>query len=289
MNLFILIPSSLTIESKDLKIKTYKVAQIARAVSVFRVDKIIIYKDKDYNDSKFISTILKYAETPQYLRKRLFALKKDLKYAGIIPPLRTPHHPINSDSSNLKIGEFRVGVVTKVLKNGASRVCWVDIGVERPALLQQAKVHEGEALNFRIVSIRPLKVELVNKKDIPLYWGYQTELANGLYETLKTLKKNSLVIATSKKGEVLDINLLKKIGQKMHKSNNTSIIFGSPIKGLDEILSNSFFPLKISDLSDYVINTIPNQGTETVRTEEAIFATLAQLNLVRRELRKGEE
>ncbi|MFQ6119794.1 MAG: putative RNA uridine N3 methyltransferase, partial [Methanosarcinales archaeon] len=50
MNLFILIPSSLTIESQDLKIKTYKVAQIARAVSVFRVDKIIIYKDKDYND-----------------------------------------------------------------------------------------------------------------------------------------------------------------------------------------------------------------------------------------------
>ncbi|MFQ6062565.1 MAG: putative RNA uridine N3 methyltransferase [Methanosarcinales archaeon] len=89
MNLFILIPSSLTLESKDLKIKTYKVAQIARAASVFRVDKIIIYKDKDYNDSKFISTILKYAETPQYLRKRLFALKKDLKYAGIILPLRT--------------------------------------------------------------------------------------------------------------------------------------------------------------------------------------------------------
>ncbi|MFQ6062564.1 MAG: putative RNA uridine N3 methyltransferase [Methanosarcinales archaeon] len=47
--------------------------------------------------------------------------------------------------------------------------------------------------------------------------------------------------------------------------NNTSIIFGSPIKGLDEILSNS--SEKISDLSDYVINTIPNQGTETVRTE----------------------
>ncbi|MFQ6062239.1 MAG: putative RNA uridine N3 methyltransferase, partial [Methanosarcinales archaeon] len=169
--------------------------------------------------------------------------------------------------------------------NGASRVCWVDIGVERPALLQ-AKVREGETLNFRIVSIRPLKVELVNKKDITLYWGYKTEIANGLYETLKNLKKNSLVIATSKKGEVLDINLLKKIGQKMHKSNNTSIIFGSPIKGLDEILSNS--SEKISDLSDYVINTIPNQGTETVRTEEAIFATLAQLNLVRWELRKGD-
>jgi hypothetical protein len=32
-----------------------------------------------------------------------------------------------------------------------------------------------------------------------------------------------------------------------------------------------------------MINTIPHQGTETVRTEEAVFATLALLNLVRLE------
>jgi len=29
-----------------------------------------------------------------------------------------------------------------------------------------------------------------------------------------------------------------------------------------------------------MINTIPRQGTETVRTEEAVIATLALLNLV---------
>ncbi|HNT72416.1 MAG TPA: putative RNA uridine N3 methyltransferase [Methanothrix sp.] len=30
-----------------------------------------------------------------------------------------------------------------------------------------------------------------------------------------------------------------------------------------------------------VINTIPHQGTETVRLEEAIVATLSQVNLMR--------
>jgi len=30
---------------------------------------------------------------------------------------------------------------------------------------------------------------------------------------------------------------------------------------------------------DFVVNTIPGQGTETVRTEEAVFASLAILNM----------
>jgi predicted SPOUT superfamily RNA methylase MTH1 len=30
---------------------------------------------------------------------------------------------------------------------------------------------------------------------------------------------------------------------------------------------------------DFVVNTIPAQGTETVRTEEALLATLAILNV----------
>ena len=37
--------------------------------------------------------------------------------------------------------------------------------------------------------------------------------------------------------------------------------------------------MKADECFDYIINTIPNQGTETVRTEEAIHATLALLNM----------
>jgi predicted SPOUT superfamily RNA methylase MTH1 len=36
--------------------------------------------------------------------------------------------------------------------------------------------------------------------------------------------------------------------------------------------------LKLEDIADFVVNTIPKQGTETVRTEEALIASMAILN-----------
>ena len=52
------IPSSLTIETADQKIKTYKVGQIARAAAIFRVNRIAIYRDAAHDDSRFIAAIL---------------------------------------------------------------------------------------------------------------------------------------------------------------------------------------------------------------------------------------
>jgi predicted SPOUT superfamily RNA methylase MTH1 len=36
--------------------------------------------------------------------------------------------------------------------------------------------------------------------------------------------------------------------------------------------------MNLNDLADFVVNMVPEQGTETVRTEEALFASLAVLN-----------
>jgi len=52
------------------------------------------------------------------------------------------------------------------------------------------------------------------------------------------------------------------------------------VNRLDSILEEE--GLLLSNLSDYIINTIPHQGTNTVRTEESISATLAMLNIIRR-------
>jgi predicted SPOUT superfamily RNA methylase MTH1 len=35
----------------------------------------------------------------------------------------------------------------------------------------------------------------------------------------------------------------------------------------------------LDDLADFVVNMVPEQGTETVRTEEALLASLAVLNV----------
>jgi len=262
-NLAIIIPSSLTSE----RIKTYKVGQIARAASIFRVDRIIIYRDPEYDDSKFIDLVLRYAETPQYLRKHLFPLMDELKYAGVIPPLRTPHHPLRSSP---EVGEYREGVVV-----GSDEGAWVDIGVEGPVPLRADRtVRKGERVTVRIFSRRPLQVELWDKNRIPQYWGYQTEIAGTLG---KTLKAQPLVIAASRKGNIIDEQQLVQLQKALQKS--VSVVFGSPTRGIEDILREEGCTLP--DLAEYVINTIPSQGTATVRTEEAVFATLSILNLVR--------
>ncbi len=54
------------------------------------------------------------------------------------------------------------------------------------------------------------------------------------------------------------------------------IAFGAPTQGLHEIAAQEH--IKLGNIAHYIVNTIPNQGTETVRTEEALYATLAILN-----------
>lgn len=265
----ILIPSSLTMETEDLRLKTLKVGLIARAAAVFRIDRIAIYHDDDFDDSRFINLVLRYAETPQYLRKLLFKRMRELRYVGLLPPLRTAHHPVMSKSSTLKLGEFRVGVVVESV--GSDGDAWVEIGVERPLpLLTEMPVRVGQRLNVRIFSQDPLAAEHVNRKDIPIYWGYEVTRGESLDEHLSSTK--AFVIATSRRGRPLTLDLLEMIGNKCQR--DLAVIFGSPTRGVDAFL-------KREELNRCcMINSIPHQGCETVRVEEAVWATLALLNLV---------
>ncbi|MHC1631371.1 MAG: putative RNA uridine N3 methyltransferase [Methanotrichaceae archaeon] len=266
----ILIPSSTTMESADVRIRTLKVGQIARAAAVFQVDQIVIYRDKEFDDSWFINKILEYAETPQYLRKKLFPRMKELRYVGILPPLRTAHHPTRSKAPMLKVGEFRVGLVVDDV--GSDDGAWVDIGIESPVPLHtKTNVKVGQRLNVRIFSLKPLAAELVDRSEIPLYWGYKTKIVPSLEEYI--CSTNDLVLVASKKGKVATPSLVQEIVRQSQAG--LAVVFGSPARGVDAFLSNETMD------RCRVINTIPHQGTETVRVEEAIIATLALLNLMR--------
>ena len=266
----ILIPSSLTMESRDLRVNTLKVGSIARAAAVFRVNRIVIYKDKEFDDSRFISMILGYMDTPQYLRRMLIPRREELRHVGMLPPLRTAHHPTNSETSALKIGEYRVGAVVESV--GSDGSAWVEIGVDRPIPLRTDKKYPvGQRLNIRIFSRNPLAAEPVDRKEIPQYWGYETEVVESLEKYLGSMDAN--VLLTSRKGKVVTPKLLGELGQK----RDLAVVFGSPAHSVDAFLSKAAVDRYC------MINTIPHQGTETVRVEEAVFATLALLNLVRLE------
>ncbi|WP_245597035.1 putative RNA uridine N3 methyltransferase [Methermicoccus shengliensis] len=276
-NLAILIPSSFGSEERDERIRTYKIGQVARAASVFRVDDIYIYRDEDRDDSRLIDLVLRYAETPQYLRKLLFPKRRELKYAGVVPPLRTPHHPTTSDTSKTNIGDIRTGVVTKVGSDGSA---WVELGLESPAPLRNPKgVKVGQRIDVRIFSKTPLTVEYIAREHIPTYWGYRTHVCGPLHSTLSALRSRGWwVLGTSREGRPLDANAL--IALKGHMSGRVCVVFGSQKRGIREMLS-----AHVGDgwrqHFDEVLNTIPNQGTHTVRAEEALMATLALLNIVR--------
>lgn len=266
----ILIPSSLNMESRDRRESTLKVGQIARAAAVFQYSRIVIYRDPEHNDSRFMATVLRYMDTPQYLRKMLIPRREELRHVGMLPPLRTAHHPINSKSESLKIGEFRVGAVVESV--GSDGGVWVEIGINRPIPLRTGERYSvGQRLNVRIFSHEPLAAEPVDQKDIPHYWGFETEIVESLEGYLAS-KSDAQIVLTSRSGKAVTPEILQKLGQSGQK-RDLAVVFGSPARGVDAFLSKE-------SMDRYeMINTIPHQGTETVRVEEAVFATLALLNL----------
>jgi predicted SPOUT superfamily RNA methylase MTH1 len=276
--LSIAIPASVVSDTPHLREKTSKIGLIGRAAAIFRVSEIIIYPDNprvdQAADMDLIATLLAYMETPQYLRKRLFKLRPDLQYAGILPPLRTSHHPLNRKMKNIKIGEYREGVTVSKIREGTL----VDIGVEQPALILNKQLPMEKRATVKIVRVgKRVEVELANRDEIPAYWGYKVSVKREPLGKIVERKDDfDLTIATSRYGTPL-AEVTQKMAEKWKKAHSILLAFGAPALGLYEIFKTQGFDL--DNELDFVVNTIPEQGTETVRTEEALIASLAVFNM----------
>lgn len=275
--LSIAIPASAISDTPHLREKTAKIGLIGRAAAIFRVDQIIVYPDApkvdQRRDLEFIALLLNYLETPQYLRKRLFKLEPDLEFAGILPPLRTPHHPLSGKTKHLNVGEYREGVVLSETKEGLL----VDIGVQQPALLRQKQFAVGERLTLQVVKVgEHVEVQPVSRDEVPVYWGYRVCVEKRPFGQLVKAGDFDLRIATARIGDTF-MNVAGKIGEKWGGSQRVLVAFGAPSRGLHEIAEDE--GLKLGEIVDFVVNTVPNQGTATVRMEEALLASLAILNV----------
>jgi len=275
--LSIAIPASVVSDTPHLREKTSKIGLIARAAAIFRVDEIIIYPDNPKVNQKadmdLIATILAYMETPQYLRKKLFKLRPELQYAGILPPLRTPHHPLNRKMKNLKVGEYREGATLSRTKEGTL----IDVGVEQSALIPNKQLPIEKRFTVKIAKVeKRVEVELANRDEIPAYWGYVATMEKHSLGRLIKSGDFDLTVATSKRG-VPFANIAEKMAEEWRKARTALVAFGAPAQGLYEIVKNGGFNL--DDVVDFVVNTVPMQGTETIRTEEALIASLAILNM----------
>lgn len=273
----IAIPASVASDTPHLREKTTKIGLIGRAAAIFRVNEIIIYPDnphvKQEADMNLVAMLLAYIETPQYLRKRLFKLNPQLKYAGVLPPLRTPHHPLNRRIRDLKVGEYREGVTVSCNESGTR----VDIGVEKTALIPNKQLARGQRITVKVTQIDgQVEAALASRGEIPHYWGYKVTMKKQTLGKLLSSRTFDLTVATSKYGVPFS-DVAEDICEKWKKAENILLVFGAPTKGLYEIARLE--ELALDDIVDFVVNTVPMQGTETVRTEEAVMATLAIFNI----------
>jgi len=276
--LSVALPASIFGETKNLRDKTIKAGFIGRALAVFRVEEVIIYRDlyglKDQErEASLISSLLSYMETPQYLRVKIFPIGKNLLYAGLLPPLRTPHHPTVAKVEDIVDGEFREGLV--VSHDDSSS--FIDVGLNELVKIP-GRLKPGLRVTVRVFKKgNGLIGELSSKRDVSVYWGYRVLNINHSLGSVLSAYRGSLKIATSKYGLPIT-EVYGELATRLRNSTSTLVLFGSPREGLADILLREGLNLK--EHVDLAVNFIPHQGSVTVRTEEALYATLAILNFL---------
>ncbi|KAK0091040.1 hypothetical protein PV326_003839 [Microctonus aethiopoides] len=224
-----------------------------------------------------LARILQYLECPQYLRKHFFPLHKTLQYAGVLNPLDAPHHLRQQD-----VSLFREGIVTnKPIKIG--RGSQVNVG-----LLNDVHIDKVLTPGLRVTVKIPLNQTNVKKligkvvspnvprQETGIYWGYTVRLASNITEIFTKSPYEigyDLTIGTSDKGTSID-----HVPDKSLKYNHALIVFGG-LSGLEAALDVDPH-LKVDDptlVFHQYFNTCPEQGSRTIRTEEAILLSLSEL------------
>lgn len=271
-NLWITIPDSSLSDEQTKRDKSIKIAQFARACSIFRVKRIYIYHDSlshfEKDDPDLLKTILRYLDTPQYLRKILFPMMHQLQYAGILHPIKAPHHRVVDDFKKIKAGDVRIGVVVKVKGQ-----LFVEVGLGSLVPFM-GEGFEGKKVNVRFTESYPnLKAVQAIEEDIFDYWGYEVKEVPSISKLLTSVEKTDIII-TSRKGRHFK-NIEAQLAEHAKSVQNILVAFGSPKYGLHEILAKEGASIKPYQ---YLVNMFPNQGTETVRLEEAVLGALAILN-----------
>ncbi len=275
MTTTVLVPTSLVREAEDKREATRKLGYVARAATVFRADRLGVFDDADGErkwGGGFVETVLQYASTPPYLRKEAFGRRSELEYVGVLPPLRVPSW---TGSESNDSGSLREGIVTQVGPEGRVRV---NCGLQHPISLREPPsmaLSEGERVSVRVSSRRPVRAKITDDP-IPGFQVERTDLATALAR-----EDAGVRVATSRHGETLSVSRLAELTGRFERDGLT-VAFGAPTRGLPPMLGLSEEAVRESESPggfDVWLNTVPAQGSEVVRTEEAMFAALGCLNL----------
>ena len=280
--LTICVPSSVVREAEDDREATRKLGYVARAAAVFRADRIVVFPDREgegRRDEGYVRAVLGYAATPPELRKDLWGRRDELRYAGVLPPLRVPWQTGSApDGAESKTQ----GLVTEVGPEGRVRVN--SPLREHPISLlvpSEMEVEQGERVTIRVSSREPVRARITGKPED----GFQVVEA----DLSEAVAGDGVAVATSRHGEPLSVSRLGDLVSDAREAGGYTVAFGAPERGLPEMLGRSPEDVRAAVADgrrvepdpgfDLWLNTIPAQGSGVVRTEEALFATLGSLTL----------
>jgi predicted SPOUT superfamily RNA methylase MTH1 len=271
MPLKVAIPDTSLIDCTDLRQKTVKVGQIARALAIFRVDSVVVYstgklRPTQKRDADFLVKILRFMDTPQYLRRRIFPQSPSLQYAGLLPPLRTRSHPLQSATSDLTVGTLRWGIQVRSGK--------IDLGFDN-LINFPTTLSERDPTLFRIETAPPnLSLSVLDRSESPIYWGFEASRTGDLLNLLK-ISSAMTRIGFSRKAPSFE-KLEKDLKSTIANTGSVLAVFGGPNRGILELCDSQREDIKRQ--FDFWVNTIDDQGSETVRLEEALIVSLGLLN-----------
>lgn len=222
-----------------------------------------------------LARVLQYLECPQYLRKHLFPLHPDLQFAGLLNPLDCPHHLRATEES-----PYREGVVARLpVKEGSGS--HVNCGLAKEVKIDRC-LQPGVRVTVKMKPETPgkkLRGTAVSpsapRTEAGLYWGYEVRVARSLGAVLSECPfpgGYDITMGTSERGDPVDDLELPE------RFEHALVVFGG-LQGLEAALEADE-ALDVDDpayLFSCYLNTCPNQGSRTIRTEEAILISLSAL------------
>ncbi|KAJ4722405.1 Methyltransferase C9orf114 protein [Melia azedarach] len=287
----IAVPGSIIDNTQSLELATRLAGQIARAATIFRIDEVVIFDNKSSshnnshvsaatksNDNEsgaaFLVRIMRYLETPQYLRKALFPMHGSLRFVGMLPPLDAPHHLRKHEWA-----PYREGVTLKErVPNSAGTL--VDVGLNKNVAVDQVlepgvrvTVAMGTDRNLDAGPPRQIVPSCKPKEESGIYWGYKVRYAPNISSVFKDCSYKvgyDYLIGTSEHGDVVKSSELT-----LPAFRHLLIAFGG-LAGLEESIEgdDNLKRKNAREVFDSYFNTCPHQGSRTIRTEEAIFISL---------------
>ncbi|TFB01056.1 Putative methyltransferase [Trichoderma ghanense] len=274
-------------------------SRIARALAIFSVDEVIVYDDSplktrphktdktaytgDTDPCHFLTHVLSYLEAPPFMRKALFPLHPNLRMTSSLPGLDAPHHPHIKEWM-----QYREGVtISGMTRSGEGTL--VDVGLEKPVEIKE-DIPPKTRVTLKIAEEEGQPAECVHpaapRTEAGIYWGYTVRQANSLSAVFTEAPYEGgydLSIGTSERGAPVskEFPVAKRV-----QFNHVLIVFGGP-RGIEYAAMNDeelggmgIQGGKTRELFDHWVDVMPNQGSRTIRTEEAVFIGLMALKRI---------